>query len=174
MTKVPPEQLVAVLVGGQSDAEDRGLFYPLAATSYTVGRGSDCDLRLPESWGSVSRRHADFDWMEDSFEILDLGSKHGTWVNGARLEAGRHRVLCNGDLVRLGAIDFRFLAASPSKKASMRFFIWASDTTRRSMRSDSMKSDGVSVAAMSARRLSANPVETVRQLFTGWYTTPSA
>ena len=58
--------------------------------------------------------------------------------------------------------------AKPSKKASIRFFICASDTTRRSIMSDSMNRLGISRAAISARRLSAMPVEVVRQLLMGW------
>ena len=50
----------------------------------------------------------------------------------------------------------------------MRFFICASETTRRSIMSDSMNRLATSRAAIRSRRLSARPVETVRQLLIGW------
>ncbi len=59
-------------------------------------------------------------------------------------------------------------AQSPSKNASTRFLSCASDTTRRSIMSDSMNRLGTSRSAISSRRLSASPVDTVRQLLIGW------
>src|SRR4030067_821909 len=67
---------------------------------------------------------------------------------------------------------FNFLALRPSKNASMRFFICASETTRLSIMSDSMKRHGISRACMKARRPSARPVETGRQLLVGGEATP--
>src|ERR1044072_1245990 len=55
----------------------------------------------------------------------------------------------------------------------MRFLSCASETTRRSIMSDSMNRLGMSRSAMSARRWSASPVDTVRQLLIGWNTIPS-
>src|SRR5512147_438071 len=63
--------------------------------------------------------------------------------------------------------------AMPSKNASTRFLICASETTRRSIMSDSRNRLGMSWRSEKARRASASPVDTVRQLLTEWKTTPS-
>ena len=53
---------------------------------------------------------------EDSFEIADLGSDAGTWVNYAPIsEAGAG--LLNGDLLHIGKAAFRFFLEKPSGRS---------------------------------------------------------
>ena len=47
---------------------------------FTIGRRSDCDLRIADL--SVSRLHAQLDRGEDGWLLSDLGSRNGTRVNG--------------------------------------------------------------------------------------------
>lgn len=62
-----------------------------------VGRADPEDDHMPEidltAYGGqargVSRRHAVIQWVEDGYVIVDQHSSNGTWLNGARLEAGR-------------------------------------------------------------------------------------
>jgi DNA-binding NtrC family response regulator len=46
-----------------------------------AGRGSQADLRLADD--QVSRRHASVERRADGLQICDLGSRYGTFVNGA-------------------------------------------------------------------------------------------
>lgn len=49
-----------------------------------VGRGDDCDLLVAHP--SISRRHATFEPLPDGgWRLVDLDSKNGTFVNGARI-----------------------------------------------------------------------------------------
>lgn len=73
---------------------------------HTVGRGSDCDLYLPSDL--VSWQHAVFRWTEHGWEVRDLGSANGTWVNDCRLQAGVWRVLDQGARIAFGMRDDRF------------------------------------------------------------------
>jgi pSer/pThr/pTyr-binding forkhead associated (FHA) protein len=59
----------------------------------------------------VSRRHASVRPADDALEVEDLGSKNGTWVNGARI-AGPTR-LAPGDRVRVGDTTFE-VEATPA------------------------------------------------------------
>ena len=63
-----------------------------------LGRGN-ADLVIED--GLISRRHALIRAVEDAFELEDLDSLNGTFVNGSRI-AGSVR-LEPGDTVRLGA-----------------------------------------------------------------------
>ena len=45
-----------------------------------IGRNDDCDIMLPDR--QVSRYHARISWSNEQYEIVDLGSKNGTHVNG--------------------------------------------------------------------------------------------
>ncbi len=49
-----------------------------------AGRAADCDIVL--GIDEVSRRHARFERAGDRFEVCDLGSVNGTFVNGRRVE----------------------------------------------------------------------------------------
>ena len=72
--------------------------------SLLVGRGPAASgLRLEER--NVSRRHARFLRAGGLVLVEDLGSRNGTWVNGARVE-GRRRLRA-GDRIRIG--DFELL-----------------------------------------------------------------
>ena len=62
----------------------------------------------------VSRRHCLLERERGSIWISDLGSKHGTAVNGGQLAPQQRRLLADGDQVTLakGAVSFRFAAST--------------------------------------------------------------
>ncbi len=67
---------------------------------WTIGRADAC--RLVIAHGTISRRHAMLKRLADGeFEIRDLGSMNGTWVNGWRVERA---VVRPGDVLRLGDV----------------------------------------------------------------------
>ncbi len=53
----------------------------------------------------VSRRHAIIRKLETGYEIIDLDSTNGTWVNGLRLHPDKPQRLFSGDVVRLGRLN---------------------------------------------------------------------
>ena len=69
-----------------------------------IGRGSDCNLRL--SAPQVSRRHCFLRVGRDSVSITDLDSSNGTYVNGARITAGKRFEIIDGAQLTLGSIRF--------------------------------------------------------------------
>lgn len=69
------------------------------ASEIFIGRDSDADFHVPLS--TISRRHARISETDRVYLIEDLGSTHGTMLNGNRLEAGEKKVLRNGDLIEL-------------------------------------------------------------------------
>lgn len=66
---------------------------------WILGRGDGARLTLDHA--TVSRRHAQLRRTAGGWEILDLGSKNGTWVNGWRVERASLR---KGDVVCLGDV----------------------------------------------------------------------
>lgn len=71
-----------------------------------VGRHPECDVRLRP--GSVSRRHCCLAQVNEILMVRDLGSRHGVWVNGLRVE---ERVLVVGDQVLIGSVILTVEAA---------------------------------------------------------------
>ena len=88
--------LRVVFSGGHIVAVD----HPLDNARTDAGRGvaGPLDLRLDKD-ARVSRQHATF-VVADGAVQLENRSSHGTWVNGARVDAGSP--LADGDVVRLG------------------------------------------------------------------------
>jgi pSer/pThr/pTyr-binding forkhead associated (FHA) protein len=65
----------------------------------SIGRSSRCNLVLEHA--SVSRVHASLRAKGDLLEIVDLGSRHGTFVRGARIRAPAP--VRPGDKIMLGS-----------------------------------------------------------------------
>jgi len=88
----------------------RQRFYPLDAKHETmIGRGKDCQIVLGSDIQDVSRQHVVIrpGTEPGTFEICDLTSRNGTYINGKRLY-GRW-VLQAGDRISLGGDKVEFL-----------------------------------------------------------------
>lgn len=68
-----------------------------------IGREPDCEVCLTEP--RVSRRHALIEWTYRGYQVRDLGSRNGTFVNGAQVD---ETTLCDGDLLEVGLVQLRF------------------------------------------------------------------
>ncbi|MEA2675133.1 MAG: transport system ATP-binding/permease protein, partial [Chloroflexota bacterium] len=76
-----------------------------ARPSVRIGRAVDCDVVLDDL--RVSRHHAVVTARPDgSFEVRDLGSSNGTFLNGKRTAAG---ALESGDFIGIGGQTFQLL-----------------------------------------------------------------
>jgi len=69
----------------------------------TIGRTAENDVRIDAAF--ISRRHAVALRAGADPVIEDLKSTNGTYVNGERIS---RRTLKDGDLVRLGTMEFHF------------------------------------------------------------------
>ena len=87
---------------------------PLERLPITIGRKPEKDIVLKDA--RVSRDHAKFSCEEGVYFIEDEGSRHGTFVNGDRIQA--QRLLADGDVVQIGDRSFRFEILQPSPERS--------------------------------------------------------
>ena len=99
-----PEAATPQVAAGGPHLELGDTTIRLAPTT-VVGRGTDVDVRLPDT--GVSRRHAELRVLDDRVELHDLGSTNGTRVNGRRVAAV---TLTDGDVLTLGTTDLVFRA----------------------------------------------------------------
>jgi pSer/pThr/pTyr-binding forkhead associated (FHA) protein len=70
----------------------------------------EADISLDDE--EVSRRHALVRRAAGEIELLDLGSRNGTWVNGVRISSPT--LLAHGDDVRLGRTTLRVEVDEPA------------------------------------------------------------
>ncbi len=96
---VPP-RLLAINPAGSKPRE-----YPLATAESTVGSDEGNALVMAER--GVSRRHAVIRRRAGRYELADLNSTNGTFINGERVRAPA--ILKDGDELRFGPARFVFL-----------------------------------------------------------------
>ena len=83
------------------DANHRRTNVDLRTFPFLIGRGPENHLILRDS--RVSRNHARIVHLEGGCVLEDLGSRHGVWVNGARI--GRQASLHGGEKIEFGVAD---------------------------------------------------------------------
>lgn len=82
-----------------------------------VAIGSAPGNALVMSDPTVSRRHAEILRRKDRLFLSDLGTTNGTFVNGDRISAPVE--LRDGDLIRFGAVEYRFAVDQPLRQRSL-------------------------------------------------------
>ncbi len=75
----------------------------LLEAEHLVGRGPACSLPLAQRY--VSARHAVFRFNGDRWELRDLGSRNGTFLDGVRLKPGEEHVLTKGARIAFGKAE---------------------------------------------------------------------
>ena len=88
------------------DGDEIGGLHSLTKDETVIGRTAGCDIVIPES--RVSRRDAIIRRMtpgEERFEVVDLGSTNGTFVDGDRVE---RLMLVRGSKVAIGGRILKF------------------------------------------------------------------
>jgi pSer/pThr/pTyr-binding forkhead associated (FHA) protein len=79
-----------------------GMRVDLTKPNTLVGRHSSADVRLPLP--DVSRQHCRFIFQHSAWNVLDLDSLNGVFVNNERVQRA---VLHQGDRVRVGGFVFQ-------------------------------------------------------------------
>ncbi|QMV85250.1 FHA domain-containing protein [Corynebacterium hindlerae] len=82
-----------------------GSRFLLDQATTSAGRHPESDIFLDDV--TVSRRHAEFRMNDGEFEVVDVGSLNGTYVNR---EPKNSQILATGDEVQIGKFRLVFLA----------------------------------------------------------------
>ena len=104
-----PPRLLAIDSTGSKPRE-----YPLLKEESIVGSDEGNALVMPDR--GVSRRHAVIRRRASGYELADLNSTNGTFINGERVRTGV--VLKDGDELRFGTARFVFLDERTSSAQS--------------------------------------------------------
>lgn len=103
---LPAGSALLIVKRGPSD----GSRFLLDVDVTTAGRHPNAEIFLDDV--TVSRKHAEFRRVDGGFEVTDLGSLNGTYVNGARADSAK---LHDGDEVQVGKFRLTFYAASTGR-----------------------------------------------------------
>src|SRR6516162_10113379 len=100
---VDPEQACLVLI--YPPGAELGKRYELRSVGdIIIGRGADCDIQIDRD--SVSRKHARVQRAGNGWQVIDLGSTNGSYVNDGQITQTSLR---DGDLLKIGNAIFKFL-----------------------------------------------------------------
>ena len=87
----------------------RGNTYPLTNAEYSIGRDPGSDIVVAEK--KVSRRHAKIVKGDNRWELSDLQSTNGIYVNNLKLNKAN---LYHGDTFQIGSCLFQFVVVTSS------------------------------------------------------------
>ena len=101
---IPPR--TAVWPGQRTGSADRhpSAILPLPARVLQIGRADDNDMVVADL--RVSRHHAELRRSGGKYEIADLGSQNGTFVNGQRITQA---TVTEADVIGIGVATFRLV-----------------------------------------------------------------
>ena len=105
----PPVVFKLVVARGQRPQQEYTVYEGRNTVGRFADRPVDIDLTGQEAEGQVwsSRVHAAVTSGRGAVSVEDLNSLNGTWVNGARIAPGSHRVLKPGDVIMIGTVHLR-------------------------------------------------------------------
>jgi len=81
--------------------------FSLSSAKMTIGRHGDIVLRE----ASVSRDHAVLTWNGDVWNVLDVGSRNGTFVNGVSVQ---RKFIVPGDVIKFGRVSLSLVDSANS------------------------------------------------------------
>ena len=82
----------------------------LSTLPFKIGRNDTADLHIDSS--QVSREHAIITRHGKKFQVKDLGSTNGTFLNGEQIEEA---TLNDGDLLAIAEVEFTFVSGAPDE-----------------------------------------------------------
>lgn len=88
-----------------------------SSAPYGIGRAPDNQLVVSDA--IVSSHHAQLRSQGQGYEIVDLGSSNGTFVNGQRLAPNAPCRLSSGDQIRVGSTTYTFGSGEPIDQSAL-------------------------------------------------------
>ena len=95
-------------------------YYPLGRRTMVVGRDEGLPVQLLDP--HVSRKHFQILYREQTelFYLLDMKSRHGTYVNGRKVDG--ETPLCNNDVITVGGTTLLFTTRDfPDRQSALAY-----------------------------------------------------
>jgi hypothetical protein len=96
-----------VALNGQHKGED----FRLRVGKNVIGTAADCDIVLTDK--KISRKHSTIRYEGGEYQIADLDSSNGCFVNDEKVQ--KHDLIDN-DIIKLGDIEFEFKCRAMREK----------------------------------------------------------
>ena len=90
------------------EGPDAGAKFSFDSGRLLIGRGDECQIRINQ--GSISRHHAALTFMENCWQIEDLNSQNGVFIDGVQIS---RQQLTQNTRIRLGTINVVRVGGNP-------------------------------------------------------------
>jgi hypothetical protein len=110
LADLPTAKPATTTLAARARVELQGATCYLDQDVASLGRGLDNDVVMEDA--RVSRHHARLQRGPRGWEIVDLASTNGTFVNGKPV---RQRHIANGDTLSLGGLEMKFYLDAPKR-----------------------------------------------------------
>ena len=95
--------------------ELKGKEITVSKSSTVIGRKPECDVVIASP--KVSREHCRIDLSDNAAAIVDLGSRNGIYVNGAKT---KQATIKSGDKIAIGPLGFVVRSATAGQASASR------------------------------------------------------
>ncbi|XP_018312231.1 angiogenic factor with G patch and FHA domains 1 isoform X2 [Mycetomoellerius zeteki] len=103
---ISDEIIPDVSTNSESDDEEQGSLFLVTCLGGTLGREGDHSVLIPDI--NISKYHARFvyDEIKKQYQVIDSGSRNGTFINGKRLSVAKqesepHEIM-HGSIIKIG------------------------------------------------------------------------
>lgn len=117
--KLEPGKACLIVIRGRSV----GQLLELQKLPAVIGRAPEVELTIDDV--AVSRRHAEIQQSSDGFQVMDLGSTNGLFVNGLRVQ---RQELRDGDRIQVGTTTILKFCFQDELEASFQKALYDSAT----------------------------------------------
>ena len=100
--------------------------YVFEEDGVSIGRGTSNHLTLPDRKRIVSTEHAALRRAGDMYQLVDLGSKNFTYLNGSRLPPEEPVAIESGDTFQVGDFEIEFIVLD-APETSVERTVFAAD-----------------------------------------------
>jgi Nif-specific regulatory protein len=115
----------------------KGQIYRLSEPRITLGRDNSNTVQIGDA--AVSKKHCAIEARHGEFELVDLESHNGTFVNGLPV---KRRSLLHGDVIRVGTSELVFLTREESEGSSSVNVEYSDDITQDALKTVHLPSSG--------------------------------
>ncbi len=103
--------VVTACLHAYNEETDEEVLFSLDGNHWVAGRSSNCQIRLSET--KASRQHFELSRTSTGYEVIDLGSSNGTFLNGKKLQPQARTAVGDGDEIRVGQTVLVFEMRDP-------------------------------------------------------------
>ena len=111
---------IKLRVTNQSDTSSEPDEYVFEEDHVSIGRGTANHLTLPDKKRVVSTEHAEVRRADGAYQLVDLGSKNFTYLDGDRIAPEEPVAIESGDTFRIGDFNIEFVALDAPEPAAAR------------------------------------------------------